>query len=131
MPCGILLGFVGKFQFSLNQTPWSNTRSAKKMIPREALESYARYSGNEDVASYARVDMKHWGEIASLLMQLHNVDNGQAADSYRSDFFSQLESSGVSLEYLRDLKKLIDAATEDQMKRRQSTKPRRWWKFWQ
>jgi hypothetical protein len=100
------------------------------MIPREALESFARYAGDDDVAQFSKVDMAHWGEIASLLMKLQNVDNNQITDSYRSEFLSQLGSSGVSLEALRELKRLVDPATENERKRRQAMKPRQWWKFW-
>ena len=100
------------------------------MIPLEAIESYARYAGNEDISQYAKVNMEHWSKIASLLMRLQNVDNDQATDSYRLEFFSQLESSGVSLESLRDLKKSVDSTIEEQEKRREATIPRKWWKFW-
>ena len=80
------------------------------MIPKEALENYAHFGGGSDYAQHAKVKTDHWGDIDALLMRLQIIDSGYAADSFRADFMSEVEKSGVTLEGLRNLKKLVDKA---------------------
>ena len=87
------------------------------MIPKEAIEAYARLGGDFDMAQYAKLDTQHWDEIDSLLMRLQIVDGAYAADSYRADFLQEVEKAGVSLETLRGLKKLIDRVDAEKRKK--------------
>jgi hypothetical protein len=80
------------------------------MIPQEAFDDYARVGGDWDYAAHLRMTMTHFAEIDALLLRLHIMDAGYAADSFRADSLREIEMAGISLASLRDLKTLADKA---------------------
>ena len=98
------------------------------MIPHDAIDRYEQLAGNQDMAGYGKVNTNYWGQIDALIMQLTNVDAGQAAESYRLDFMHALGESGIPIETLRRLKKVVNDA-EEKIRRQRIQNPRPWWKL--